>query len=92
MSDRVDVALGERSYPILIGPGLLDRTDSYAPYLTGRQVLIVTNDRVGPLYAARVQGALSSYDTRVLQLPDGEQHKTLESFARILDEIGRAHV
>ena len=85
--DRVDVALGERSYPILIGPGLLDRAESYAPYLAGKQVLIVTNDRVGPLYGDRVQAALSAFEVRVLQLPDGEQYKTLESYAAILDAL-----
>ena len=57
MSARVDVSLGERSYPIFIGPGLLDRPDSYIPYLPGRQVLIVTNETVAPLYVPRVRAA-----------------------------------
>ena len=85
--DRVEVSLGERSYPILIGAGLLDRADSYAPYLAGKQVLIVTNDRVGPLYSDRVQAALAGFEVRTLQLPDGEQHKTLQSYAAILDAL-----
>ncbi len=84
---RVEVALGERSYPILIGPGLLDRADSFAPFLGGKQVLIVTNDRVGPLYSERVQAALADFEVRVLQLPDGEQYKTLASYAAILDAL-----
>ncbi len=85
--DRVEVALGERSYPILIGPGLLDCTESYAPYLAGKQVLIVTNDLVGPLYSDRVQAALAEFEVSVLQLPDGEQYKTLASYAAILDAL-----
>ena len=84
---RVQVALGERSYPILIGDDLLGRADSYGPWLPGRQVLIVTNETVGPLYAARVREALAGCDVRELQLPDGEQYKTLDSFAAILDAL-----
>jgi 3-dehydroquinate synthase len=84
---RVQVALGERSYPILIGDDLLGRADSYLPWLTGRQVLIVSNETVGPLYAARVREALAGCDVHELLLPDGEQHKTLDSFATILDAL-----
>ena len=84
---RVDVELGERGYPILIGPRLLGRADSYAPWLGGRQVLIVTNDRVGPLFAHQVKSALAGFDVRSVVLPDGEAHKNLDSFRCILDAL-----
>ena len=84
---RVDVELGDRGYPILIGPGLLARADSYFPWLSGQQVLIVTNERVGPLFAQQVETALAGCDVRSLVLADGEAHKNLESFQRILDAL-----
>ena len=46
--ETIVVALGSRSYPIHIGPELLDKPDLYG--LTAKQVLIVTNDVVAPLY------------------------------------------
>ena len=84
---RVDVELGERGYPILIGPGLLARAESYATWLSGKQVLIVTNDRVGPLYASQLTSALTGCDVRTIVLPDGEAHKNLDSFRGILDAL-----
>ena len=44
------VELGERSYPIYIGPGLLDQADLLRPHIPGRQVLVVSNETVAPLY------------------------------------------
>src|SRR5690606_40293361 len=52
------VDLGDRSYPIYIGTGLLDRAELYTPHIKGRQVLIVTNETVAPLYLQRVKTAL----------------------------------
>ena len=48
------VDLGDRSYPIHIGPGLLDRADLIAPHLAQKRVAIVTNTIVGPLYLERL--------------------------------------
>ncbi|MEE3191785.1 MAG: 3-dehydroquinate synthase, partial [Pseudomonadota bacterium] len=44
------VDLGDRSYPIYIGPGLLRNKELYSPHIKGRQVLIVTNETVAPIY------------------------------------------
>lgn len=88
--DTLEVSLGERSYPIHIGAGLLDDADLLQRTVTARQVAIVTNDVVAPLYLERVQRALSDRETRTIVLPDGEQHKNLETFARILDELVEA--
>ena len=80
------VDLGERSYPIYIGRDLLGDPALLARHLAGRQVVIVSNDKVAPLYLGRLRDAL---DARVavteVILPDGEAHKTLESFETILD-------
>jgi len=85
--ERVDIALGERSYPILIGPRLLDDARLLSTHITARSLLIVTNETIAPLYLAKLQGALQSRRVATLVLPDGEQHKTLESFSRILDAL-----
>src|SRR5690606_13598934 len=83
----VDVSLGARSYPIRIGPGLLREGNLLAEIVSARQILIVTNDIVAPLYLAAVQNAFAGRETRVVVLPDGEQHKTLTTFSRIVDEL-----
>ena len=72
------VDLGERSYPIFIGPNLLGNADLYTPYIKGRQVMIVTNETVAPLYLKQVEAALQGYKIETVILPDGEQYKTLE--------------
>jgi 3-dehydroquinate synthase len=89
--DTIVVALGERSYPIHIGPELLADTALYG--LTAKQVLIVTNEVVAPLYLQRVQTALRGRDVDTVVLPDGERHKTLATFTTVIDRLidGRFH-
>ncbi|MGE0387812.1 MAG: 3-dehydroquinate synthase [Gammaproteobacteria bacterium] len=77
------VDLGPRSYPIHIGPGLLDDAALLSRAVRGRQVLLVTNTTVAPLYLARVSAALADRDLRTIELPDGEEHKTLAAFEAI---------
>jgi len=83
------VDLGERSYPIYIGQGLIDRPELYRRHIPGRQVLVVTNETVGPLYLERVKAALEGFQVGVVELPDGEQYKTLEVLNRVFDELLR---
>ncbi|HKU14578.1 MAG TPA: 3-dehydroquinate synthase [Steroidobacteraceae bacterium] len=87
MHERIDIALGERSYPILIGPGLLQDGALLRTHIAARNLLVVTNETVAPLYLSRLQGALQDRRVATLVLPDGEEHKTLDSFARILDAL-----
>jgi len=79
------VELGSRGYPILIGAGLLARSDLLAQHVPGRDILLVSNTTVAPLYAAALKRGLG--DRRIVEvtLPDGESHKTLSTAARILD-------
>ncbi|MDN3521401.1 3-dehydroquinate synthase [Halomonas ramblicola] len=84
----LEVALGERSYPIHIGPGLLGDPGRLAPYLAGRQVMIVTNEVVAPLYLERCRAGLpADTEVRELVLPDGEATKSLASVERIWDAL-----
>jgi 3-dehydroquinate synthase len=79
------VNLDERSYPILIGSGLLDRGELLTQYIPGNSALIVTNETVGPLYAARVEAHLHDLKFKTLVLPDGEEYKTQETLNSIYD-------
>ena len=66
------VDLGERSYPIYIGQGLLCRSELLAQHIAGRQVAIVTNETVAPLYSQVLEKSLSAYQLDQVVLPDGE--------------------
>ncbi len=83
------VGLGERAYPIFVGPGLLRRGDLLADCLPGGDVLLVSNETVAPLYLETAASALAGYRVQTLVLPDGEAHKTLETFARVIDALAR---
>lgn len=84
------VELGARSYPIHIGPGLLRRADLVTPLLAGGQVLVVTNETVGPLYLESLRSALGGRVVDSVALPDGEQYKTLETLETLFDALLRA--
>ncbi len=83
--ETIVVALGKRSYPIHIGTGVLDEPELYG--IAAKQVLIVTNEVVAPLYLTRVQRALQSRELETVILPDGERHKTLATFTAVLDRL-----
>jgi 3-dehydroquinate synthase len=82
------VELGERSYPVYIGRGLLDDPQLLAQHVVGSQVVIVSNETVAPLYMDRIRTALGERKlvTEVV-LPDGEQFKTLDTLADIFDQV-----
>ncbi len=81
------VELGERSYPIHIGTGLIGRADLLRPRLRGTQAMVVTNEVVGPLYLERLLPALEGLEVETVVLPDGEATKTLETVAGIIDRL-----
>jgi 3-dehydroquinate synthase len=81
------VDLGERSYPIYIGPRLIGDAELYRRHITGRQVMVVSNETVAPLYLAPVVGALGGYQVESVILPDGEAHKTLGVLNQIFDAL-----
>ena len=79
------VNLGERSYPICIGQGLLDRGELLMQYIPGNSALIVTNEVVAPMYAAQVERALHDIKYKTFILPDGEQYKSQDTLNSIYD-------
>lgn len=92
--ERVDVELGKRSYPILIGTGLLDQLGRvFRDHLfTQKAALIVTDTHVGPLYLGRAAASLHGAGfTSVIEhvIPAGEDGKTWEEYSRCCDALLR---
>jgi 3-dehydroquinate synthase len=83
----IAVDLGDRSYPIVIGSGLLGGGFDLDDYLAGPDCLIVTNDTVGPLYADALQRNLGERAVETISLPDGEAFKTLATMSSIIDRL-----
>ncbi|MEF3076488.1 3-dehydroquinate synthase [Methylobacter sp. Wu1] len=81
------VQLDDRSYPIYIGSGLLNRPELLTQHIKSRQVLVVTNETIAPLYLDAILKNLQSYIVETVVLPDGEQYKTLDFVARIFDKL-----
>ena len=85
----VSVALGERSYPIHIGSGLLGEAGLYAPHATGKRVAVVTDSVVAPLYLDRVQQALAQAGAQPVSvlIEDGEQSKGWQTLDLVIDSL-----
>ncbi len=87
--ESLRVALGERSYPIQIGGGIIGLPELYAPHLAGGGVAIVTNEVVARLYLSNVRTALEKAGARVAQIvvEDGEQAKSWQTLDRVCDAL-----
>ena len=85
--ETLTVQLGARSYPIVVGEGLLDEAGALAVRLRGPDAVVVTNDVVGPLYLDAARRALGDRLAAVHVLPDGEAHKDLDRVAGIIDTL-----
>jgi 3-dehydroquinate synthase len=85
----IDIDLGARSYPILIGSGLLAQASTFAGLPRASQALIVSNTTVAPLYARSLQASLQGLYTRVhlVVLPDGEAHKDWTTLNQVFDAL-----
>lgn len=79
--------LGKKSYPIYIGQGLLSQPKLLTEHISGKQVMIVTNTTVAPLYLAQVKSLLGDYQISTVILPDGEQYKTLDTVNLIFSAL-----
>ena len=90
----LNVALDERAYDIHIGRGLIDRGDLLASVLKRKRAVVISNEVVASLYAARVLAALDSVDVahQLVELPDGEAHKDWPTLNLIFDALLGARV
>lgn len=84
---NVTVDLGDRSYPIYIGSGLLADRQIITSHINGEQVCIISNDVVAPLYLEKLKELLTGYQVSEFILPDGEAEKTLDNIAQIYDAL-----
>jgi len=89
---RLDVKLGKRSYPILVGPGLLGSPTLLAGHAGAGRLLVVTDDVVGPLWLPRLEQGLAGRSFEVCMLPGGEEQKTLGNVAVIIDALVAARL
>jgi 3-dehydroquinate synthase len=93
VAQKISVRTPEGEYPIFLGKGLLDLTPR-PPLLLGEgefsaRCAIITNPRVGALYASRVTDSLraNNFQPSVIEIPDGEQFKTLDTVRAIYDQL-----
>lgn len=84
---RVD--LGERSYPIHIGSGLLRRAELLLPHVPSKRAAVITNTTIAPLYLDSLLALLRTcgVDSVPIALPDGEQYKNAETLGKIYDAL-----
>jgi 3-dehydroquinate synthase len=89
LQTRVGVDTGTSRYDIVIGRGLVGRPDSWAGLPRSARAVIVTNTTIAPLWAERLQAALSPHHAQVsvLALPDGEAHKDWPALNQIFDHL-----
>jgi len=81
------VELGDRSYPIYIGSALLSQTELFTRHIKSKQIVVVTNETIAPLYLNAVLKNLQGYQVETVILPDGEQFKTLDFVSQIFDKL-----
>jgi len=89
-TEALTVDLGERSYPIHIGPGLIDRAgELIQPVMRGNRALVVSDDRVAPLYLERVEKSLVAAGVMPMHtvLPAGEKTKDFPHLEALLDAM-----
>ena len=90
MSDKtkiLNVELGDKSYPIYIGIDLLSMKSLFVDQIQGRQVMIVTNKTIAPLYLDKLTSILDGFNVQSVILPDGEEFKTLETLNKVFDAL-----
>lgn len=85
--DKILVELGSRSYPIYIGSDLISQSELYLQHIKSKQVVVISNETVAPLYLDTVLSQLETFQVTTVILPDGEQFKTLDYVTRIFDEL-----
>jgi 3-dehydroquinate synthase len=81
------VELEDRSYPINIGAGLLRQQSLLQAAVPARDILLVSNTTVAPLYAGAVREAFADRHVVEVTLPDGERHKSLATAGRVFDVL-----
>ena len=87
MNHTVTVNLGDRSYPIVIGRGMLDGGFDLSEFVRGPDCMVVSNNTVAPLYYEKLLPNLAGRNVSSVNLPDGEAHKSVATMQTILDKL-----
>ncbi len=87
MSTSITVELGERSYPVAIGSGLLGGGFDLSEHVRGGDCLVVTNETVAPLYLDSLIGNLGGTSVDSISLADGEEFKTMQAVESVIDQL-----
>jgi 3-dehydroquinate synthase len=84
----LNVDLAERSYPIYIDAKIMFDLAKYQPHIAAKQVMIVTNSTVAPIYLQRLVASLAGhYQVDTVVLPDGERYKNLDTLNLIFTAL-----
>ncbi|MDP9197710.1 MAG: 3-dehydroquinate synthase [Pseudomonadota bacterium] len=89
---RIDLNLGRRGYPILIGAGLLGSAELLQEHAAAAGLLVVSDETVAPLWLPRLEQGLAGRPFARCVLPGGEQQKTLGAVATVIDALVAARV
>ncbi len=90
MSEKITVGLGDRTYPIWVGDGILDQLgEALDQVVFPRKVAVVSNPTVADLFGRKLMQALagSGYAVSMITIPDGEEHKNVASLMSIYDAL-----
>jgi len=85
--ETIRVNPANASYPVHLGSGILSDRSLWQSMLGSGKVLIVTNDLVAPLYLERLRTALPVQGVVAHVIPDGEYHKTMDTWSGIIDRL-----
>jgi 3-dehydroquinate synthase len=83
----LNVSLAQRSYPLYIGANLISRAELFDRHIQSKQVMVVSNETVAPLYLDRVLARLQGRQIATVILPDGESYKSMASAMQIFDAL-----
>lgn len=87
---RLTVNLGARSYPIVVGAGLLvNAADHIVPQLSGRRTILISDSNVAPLYAHALKEQLVTHGIacELLVVPAGEASKSFSQFGTLMEQL-----
>lgn len=88
MTHTLNLSLGERSYDIVVGNGLLARAGEWIrPLLAGKRAIIVTDATVGKLYAGTLEQALPDVQLSIVTVPPGEGSKSFHTFEQVMEQL-----
>ena len=83
----LNVDLGDRSYPIFIGAGILKDPALLKPYVKGNSVSVISNTTIAPLYLESIHKLTTNYKNIDVILPDGEEYKTMDTLGQVHTEM-----